>query len=148
MGLNFGGLLSFGASALGITLPAANGGSPQAAPLRPAGGQQVGMTPVGGGVITPGAPTIIGLILDGSGDAAVRTAARMARVGKKQLLETLVAMDIASGNRAFTGTEKIFVSNEIEKIFKPRRRSTISRSLRRTVAQLNWMKKNLRGFFK
>jgi len=147
MALNFGGLLSFGASALGITLPGANGGQQPAAPLPPPG-QAVGGTPIGGGVITPGAPTVIGLILDGSGDAAVRTASRMARVGKRQLLQTLVAMDVGSGGRAFTSTEKMFVSNEIEKIFKPKPRSTIPKSLKRTVAQINWMRKNLRGLFK
>jgi len=99
------------------------------------------------GILTPGAPAIIALILSGSGDATVRTAARTARVGKKQLLESLVAMDEMSAGRAFSPSDKMFVSNEIEKIFKPRRRSAIPKTLKRSVMQIKWLQKNLRSLF-
>jgi len=98
--------------------------------------------------VSPGAPGVIALILGGSGDAAVRAAARSARVGKKQLLETLVAMDMSTRGGAFAPNERMFISNEIEKIFKQRPRRTIPKSLSRTVKQINWIKKNLRGLFK
>jgi len=106
-------------------------------------GQAVGLTPPGGGSRTPGAAVIIDMILDGAGDAAVRAAARMARVGKRDMLETLVAIDIMGGGAAFTPTQKMFVSNEIEKIFKPRRRPIIPKSLRRTMKQIKFLKKEL-----
>jgi len=97
--------------------------------------------------ISPGGPAIIGMILGGSGDAAVRVAARSARIGKKQLLETLVAMDTMTGGRAFAPNERMFISNEIEKIFKPRRRSAIPKTLKRSVMQIKWLQKNLRSLF-
>jgi len=106
-------------------------------------GPGVGLTPAGGGTIAIGAPAVIEMILDGAGDAAVRQAARMARVGKKGMLETLVAMDIFTGGQTFTPTQKMFVSNEIEKIFKPRRRPIIPKSLRRTMKQIKFLKKEL-----
>lgn len=137
MALDLGGI--FGAIQA-ITAPAGVRPGPQVG-VSPNG--RVGVTPVGGGRIAVGAPAIIDMILDGAGDAAVRAAARMARVGKRDMLETLVALDVMSGGVAFTPTQKMFVSNEIEKIFKPRPRRAISKGLRRTVKQIRFLKKEL-----
>jgi len=144
MALNFGGILGAVTSLFG------DDGIKAATPIQRISPSRL-VTASGQGSIppvTPGAPGLIALILSGAGDAAVRVAARTARVGKKQLLETLVAMTMLSDDRAFSTSDKMFISNEIEKIFKPRRRRTIPASLKRSVAQINWIKKNLRGLFK
>lgn len=140
MALDLGGI--FGA-VTAILSPAITTPAAPMVGVSPNGQRRVGLTPAGGGVITPGATGVIDLILDGAGDATVRAAARMARVGKRALLETLVAMDVMSGGRAFEGTQKQFLSNEIEKIFKPRRRSAIPKNLRRMVKQFNFLRKEL-----
>lgn len=141
MALDLGGI--FGAVSA-ILSPAAI--APPLTPMvgvSPNGQQRIGVTPVGGGAIAVGAPQIIDMILDGAGDAAVRAAARMARIGKRDMLETLVALDLMAGGAAFTPTQKMFVSNEIEKIFKPRRRSAIPKNLRRMVKQFIFLRKEL-----
>jgi len=141
MGLDFGGIFGAVQSLFGDE-PAKQAVAPQrlgASRMVTASGQ--GSIPP----VTPGAPAIIALILSGAGDAAVRVAARTARVGKKALMETLVAMEMLSGGRAFSVSDKMFISNEIEKIFKPRRRSTIPKSLRRSIKQIKWIRKNLKG---
>jgi len=146
MALDLGGIL------MGIGQQVFGTPAVQTAPVQTGvstvGGQ--GTMAVGGpgGTIDSRAIPIISMILDGMNDSAVRSAARNAGVGKKALISTLMGLDMASQGQAFTGTQKMFLSNEIEKIFKPRPRSTIPKSLRRTVKQINWMKKNLRSVFK
>jgi len=145
----FADLAGFGLQQIGINLPSV-APSPVQTGVSP-GGQGAAMAPgqaVGGGPIDQRAIPIISMILDGMNDSAVRSAARSVGVGKKKMIDTLTGIDFATEGQAFTGVQKMFLSNEIEKIWKPRRRSTIPKSLKRTVAQLNWMKKNLRGFFK
>jgi len=145
MAFNLGGILGAVGSLFGddpIQRPA---------PTRTAGAMARRVTASGVGTrmpVTPGAPGIIAMILSGVGDAGVRVAARTARVGKKQIIETLIAMDEMSGGQAFSPTDKMFISSEIEKIFKRRRRPTVPKSLQRSVKQIIWIKKNLRGVFK
>ncbi len=139
MALDLGGI--FGA-VTSILSPALTRPAPMVG-VSPNGQQRVGLTPVGGGGVVVGAGGVIEMILDGAGDATVRAAARMARVGKRDLLDTLVAIDITTGGAALTGSQKMFLSNEIEKIFKPRRRSAIPKNLRRMVKQFIFLRKEL-----
>ena len=141
MGLDFGGLLSFGASALGFTAPAP---SPVQTGVAQ-GGQGMATGQGMGGPIDQRAIPIISMILDGMNDSAVRVAARSVGVTKKKMIDTLTGIDFATEGQAFTGVQKMFLSNEIEKIWKPRRRSTIPKSLKRSIAQIKWIKKNLKG---
>jgi len=144
MGLDFGGLLSFGASALGFSTPAV-AAAPVQLGVTQGGGQQMATGQAMGGPIDQRAIPIISMILDGMNDSAVRQAARSVGVGKKKMIETLTGIDFATEGQAFTGVQKMFLSNEIEKIWKPRRRSTIPKSLKRSIAQIKWIKKNLKG---
>jgi len=145
MGLNFGGFLGAATALFGTPQPAI------APPITPTimtgvsanGGQQLATGQGMGGPVTGAAIPIISMILDGMNDSAIRSAARTARVGKKIMIETLTGLDVMSGGAAFTGVQKMFLSNEIEKIFKPRRRSIIPKSLRRSVKQIRFLKKEL-----
>lgn len=152
MALDLGGILGAAASIFGpaglpsvppaaITPAIMTGVSPQAGGMI-ASGQGMG------GPIDPNAIPIISMILDGMNDSAIRVAARTARVGKKKLIETLTGLDFATEGQAFTGVQKMFLSNEIEKIFKPRRRSIIPKSLRRSVKMLTFLRKELRPILK
>jgi len=115
--------------------------------LVPGGNGQV--TAPGGGQITPAAIPVINLLMDGASDAMVRTAASRARVSKAMLFDTLQGLDIVggAGTRAFTPLEKIAISDQIERIFKPRRRGPISKGLRRTIKQIKFLRKELKPLF-
>ena len=152
MALDLGGILGAVGAIFGPTAPLV--GAPAA--VAPAimtgvsgnGGQQLSAGQGMGGPINSAAIPIISMILDGMNDSAIRTAARTARVGKKAMIETLTGLDVMSGGAAFTGVQKMFLSNEIEKIFKPRRRSAIPKSLRRTVKMIGFLRKELRPILK
>ncbi len=115
--------------------------------VSPNGGGVVVAGQGAGGPIDPAAIPIISMILDGMNDSAIRSAARQARVGKTKMIQTLTGLDFASEGQAFTGVQKMFLSNEVEKIFRTKRRPIIPKSLRRNIKQIQFMKKELRFLF-
>jgi len=147
MALNLGGIL--GAIATEV-LPAIFAGDDGDVKRPAVTRARMAVTAPGGGQITPGAVGILDLIMDGASDSMVRVAARRARVGKTELFETLQAIDVIGGpgSRAFTPLEKVAVSDQIEKIFRPRPRRAISKGLRRMVKQIQFIKKEFRPIFK
>jgi len=142
MALDLGGILGFASGLLG----GGDGLTPSAGP-KPMPSRLITGTR-GDAARAEGAMGILALILDGMNDSAVRAAARTARVGKKDLIDTLVRIDQVTNGTALTGVQKMFLSNEIEKIFKPRRRSVVPKSLKRSIKQIEWIKKNLKGVFR
>jgi len=90
--------------------------------------------------LKPGAVQVLRMIGEGSGDAQVRQAGRDLKVGKKDLFQALTTINFL-GRGVLTRMERIAISDQIEKIFRTRRRGPISRSMKRAAAQMTfWMK--------
>jgi len=83
----------------------------------------------------------------GAGDASLRSMASQMRIGKNVVLAVLQRIG-QIGADTLQPAEKVLISNEVERIFKKRRRGPISKALIRTVAQLKFLKKNLGSLFK
>jgi len=83
----------------------------------------------------------------GMGDAALRSMASRMRIGKTVVLAVLQSIG-QLGADTLQPAEKVLISNEVERIFKKRRRGPISKALIRTIAQLKFLKKNLGFLFK
>jgi len=90
--------------------------------------------------LKPGAVQVLRMIGEGSGDAQVRQAGRDLKVGKKDLFQALTTINFL-GRGVLTRMERIAISDQIEKIFRTRRRGPISRSMKRAAAQMSfWLK--------
>jgi len=90
--------------------------------------------------LKPGAIQVLRMIGEGSGDAEVRQAGRDLKVGKKDLFQALTTINFL-GRGVLTRMERIAISDQIEKIFRARRRGPISKSMRRAAVQMTfWMK--------
>jgi len=124
--------------------------TPAAGPAVVAGipNAQMAMAPVSQTTLTglkPGAIQVLRMIGEGSSDSMVRTAARELRVGKKDLFQALIAINFL-GRGALTRSDRMFISNEIEKIFRRRRTPVISRSVKRDVKRMEFWMKTVRKF--
>jgi len=83
----------------------------------------------------------------GAADATLRGLASQMRIGKRVIIAAL--MNIGQiGKDTLQPAEKILISNEIERIFKARRRGVIPKSLKRAVKMLTFLKKELRPLLK
>jgi len=110
-----------------------------------AGGNGGSITPQMFATLKPEAITVLRMIGEGSGDAEVRQAARDLKVGKKDLFKALTTINIL-GRGALTRMERIAISDQIEKIFRTRRRGPISKSMKRAATQMTFWLKFARKF--
>jgi len=83
----------------------------------------------------------------GAADATLRTLARDMRIGEKIIIAVLMRIG-QIGADTLQPAEKVLISNEIERIFKARRRGIIPKSLKRAVKMLLFLKKELRPILK
>jgi len=95
--------------------------------------------------LKPGAVQVLRMIGEGSGDAQVRQAGRDLKVGKKDLFQALTTINFL-GRGVLTRMERIAISDQIEKIFRARRRGAISKTMKRTVKQMEFFMKVARKF--
>jgi len=135
-----------GLGLLGIGGDEASTPTPSTTPAVVAGIPNAGMagqTPISAQMLAtlkPGAVQVLRMIGEGSGDAQVRQAGRDLKVGKKDLFQALTTINFL-GRGVLTRMERIAISDQIEKIFRTRRRGPISRSMKRAAAQMSfWLK--------
>jgi len=91
------------------------------------------------------AVSVLRLIAAGAGDSQVRTAARKAQVSKTDLFDALTAIE-TMGKSNLSRLERIAISDQIDRIFRPRRRPIISKGLKRTMKQMEFMMKFAKKF--
>jgi len=82
----------------------------------------------------------------GMGDSALRGLARQLRIGKNVILQGLQNLG-QLGASVLPPASKILMSNEVEKIFKRKRRGVISKSLRTALKQMKFIRKEARFLF-
>ena len=104
----------------------------------------------GGGFLSqlpakPTAVSVLRLIAAGAGDSQVRVAARKAQVSKTDLFDALTAIEVM-GKTDLSRLERIAISDQIDRIFRPRRRPVISKGLKRTMKQMEFMMKFAKKF--
>lgn len=104
----------------------------------------------GGGDRATAASNAITTLITGGSDKMVRAMAHQGRASKTDILTLLQALDsvdvsTAEGaqQRSLGVSDKILLSNEIERIFRTRRGRGIPRSLVRLVKQVKYVKKML-----
>lgn len=95
--------------------------------------------------LNPTSISVLRLIAAGAGDSQVRTVARQAGVSKTDLFNALTAVEIM-GDTGLSRLERIAISDQIERIFRPRPRPVISRGLKRTMKQMEFMMKFAKKF--
>jgi len=95
--------------------------------------------------LKPGAIPILRLLGLGASDGQVRQAARQARVSKTDLFNALTTIE-ALGGTGLSRLERIAISDQIEKIFRPRPRPVISKTMKRTAKQMEFFMKLGRKF--
>jgi len=108
----------------------------------------VALTAPGGGdprALTGGALHVLSIMADGASDSMVRSAARDGGISKKQLFQALMAVDILSGKTALSSLEKIAISDQIERIFRRKRRPAISRADRNIVKRVKFFSRAFGG---
>jgi len=147
MAFDLGGFLG---TVVTTALPAILGTGDDTAPTAGTAGpvSAVALTAPGGGdprALTASAMQVLSIMADGASDAMVRSAARDAGVSKKQLFLALMAVDILSGKTALSSLEKIAISDQIERIFRRKRRPAISRADRNIVKKVKFYNKAFGG---
>lgn len=95
--------------------------------------------------LKPTAVSVLRLIAAGAGDSQVRTVARQAGVSKTDLFNALTAVEIM-GDTGLSRLERIAISDQIERIFRPKHRPVISKGLKRTMKQMEFMMKFAKKF--
>jgi len=93
----------------------------------------------------PNAVSILRIIAAGAGDSQVRTAARKAQISKTDLFDALTAIEVM-GASELSRLERIAISDQIDRIFRPRKRPIISKGLKRTMKQMEFMMKFAKKF--
>jgi len=91
------------------------------------------------------AVSVLRLIAAGAGDSQVRVAARKAQVSKTDLFDALTAIEVM-GKSMLSRLERIAISDQIDRIFRKRPRPIISKGLKRTMKQMEFMMKFAKKF--
>jgi len=136
-------LLGFGGDENGTATPSTT--PAVVAGVANANGAQTPISAQMAATLKPGAIQVLRMIGEGSGDAQVRQAGRDLQVGKKDLFQALTTINFL-GRGVLTRMERIAISDQIEKIFRPRRRGAISKSMKRTAKQMEFFMKLARKF--
>jgi len=115
------------------------------------GGSVAAIGPIGGGsqISADEAGRVITWLQalgGGMGDSALRGLARQLRIGKNVILQGLQNLG-QLGASVLPPASKILMSNEVEKIFKRKRRGVISKSLRNALKQMKFIRKEARFLF-
>jgi len=121
--------------------PAGIAGGGSVASIGPIGGGQGISADEAGRVIT-----WLQALGGGMGDSALRGLARQLRIGKNVILQGLQNLG-QLGASVLPPASKILMSNEVEKIFKRKRRGVISKSLRNALKQMKFIRKEARFLF-
>jgi len=121
--------------------PAGIDGGGSVAAIGPIGGGQTISADEAGRVIT-----WLQALGGGMGDSALRGLARQLRIGKNVILQGLQNLG-QLGASVLPPASKILMSNEVEKIFKRKRRGVISKSLRNALKQMKFIRKEARFLF-
>jgi len=112
------------------------------------GGGAGGVSPISQATLAtlkPGAIEVLRLLGSGASDSQVRQAARDADVSKKSLFQALTTINFL-GRGVLTRLERIAMSDQIERIFRPKRRPVISKQMKRTAKQMEFFMKLGRRF--
>jgi len=125
---------------------------PQTAPFPQIQAQASGLPPGITQAEYDGAWEVLSSIAKGYSDSMVRAKARKAKVGKRVILECLpymYSLDIseAAGLQEWvlTGSDKRNLSDEVERILRPRKRGIISKGLLRAINQMRFIRKAIQA---